>query len=74
MQLCCMPYYWWPDFLADIYVISSDRTMITARNERYARTDVEMSDVEFVMTESRASPGIDLGIRWLKVSHLSNVQ
>ena len=38
-----MPYYWWPDVLADIYVISSDRTMITARNERYARTDVEMS-------------------------------
>ena len=33
-----------------------------------------MSDVEFVMTESRASPGIDLGIRRLKVSHLSNVQ
>ena len=30
--------------------------------------------VEFVMTESRASLGIDLGIRGLKVSHLSNVQ
>ena len=38
-RCCCtpmlhaLPYYWWPDFLADIYVISSDRTMITARNE-----------------------------------------
>ena len=33
-----------------------------------------MSVVEFVLTESRASLGIDLGIRGLKVSHLSNVQ
>ena len=32
-----------------------------------------MSDVEFVMTESRASPGIEPGVRRLKVSHLSNV-
>ena len=29
--LCCIPCYsyWWADFLADIYVISSDRTTIT---------------------------------------------
>ena len=35
------------------------------------RDDVEMSDVEIVMTESRASPGIEPGVRRLKVLHLS---